>query len=276
MTEFQLFLLQFVLPFILACSFLEAFYYQLKSQFNWSAMLVSLCDLFARMVVQYIFPLSLATPLLFWAEAHALDLSLLTGWEAFCVLFIVQDFCYYWMHRASHRMRWFWCNHAVHHSSNELNLSAAYRLGIFGRQMGTLLFFVPLVFLGLSPQSVYEVVTLNLLYQFWLHATWIPSLGPLEYVLNTPQAHRIHHACNEEYIDGNYGGVLIVFDRLFGTYKKPQMGVSIRYGLTRPLVSKNPVVVQFAEWRALYQDLKGAKSLNSIIGFLIKPPGWKP
>jgi len=276
MTEFQLFLLQFVLPFILACSFIEALYYHLKSQFNWSAMLVSLSDLFARMVVQYIFPLSLATPLLFWAEAHAFDLSFLTGWKAFCVLFIAQDFCYYWMHRASHRMRWFWCNHAVHHSSNELNLSAAYRLGIFGKQMGTLLFFVPLVFLGLSPQSVYEVMTLNLLYQFWLHATWIPSLGPLEYVLNTPQAHRIHHACNEEYIDGNYGGVLIVFDRLFGTYKKPQMGVNIRYGLTRPLVSKNPVVVQFAEWRALYRDLKEAKSLKSIFGFLIKPPGWKP
>jgi sterol desaturase/sphingolipid hydroxylase (fatty acid hydroxylase superfamily) len=276
MTEFQLFLLQFVLPFILACSFIEALYYHLKSQFNWSAMLVSLSDLFARMVIQYIIPLSLATPLLFWAEAHALDLSFLTGWKAFCVLFIAQDFCYYWMHRASHRMRWFWCNHAVHHSSNELNLSAAYRLGIFGKQMGTLLFFVPLVFLGLSPQSVYEVMTLNLLYQFWLHATWIPSLGPLEYVLNTPQAHRIHHACNEEYIDGNYGGVLIVFDRLFGTYKKPQLGVKVRYGLTRPLVSKNPVVVQFAEWRALYQDLKGAKSLKSIIGFLVKPPGWKP
>ena len=276
MTEFQLFLLQFVLPFILACSFIEAFYYQVKSHFDWAALWVSLSDLFARMSLQYVFPLSLATPLLNWAEAHAMDASFLSGWKAFCFLFIAQDFCYYWMHRVSHRMRWFWCNHAVHHSSTDLNLSAAYRLGVFGKQMGTLLFFVPLVFLGLSPRLVYEVMTLNLLYQFWLHATWIPSLGPLEYVLNTPQAHRIHHACNEEYIDGNYGGVLIVFDRLFGTYKKPLDNVSIRYGLTHPVPSKNPFVVQFAEWRRLYADLRSAKSLKAFIGFFIKPPGWKP
>ena len=274
MTEFQWFLFQFVLPIILVCSGIEALYFHWKTQFDWSAMVVSLSDLFARMVVQYLLPLSIATPVLNWAERHALDHSLLIGWQVYVVLFVLQDFCYYWMHRASHRIRWFWCNHAVHHSSNDLNLSAAYRLGIFGKQMGTLLFFVPLVFLGLSPRLVYEVMTLNLLYQFWLHTTWIPNLGILEYVLNTPQAHRIHHASNKEYIDGNYGGVLIVFDRLFGTYKAHRAEVEIRYGLEHPIDSKNPVVVQFFEWRRLYSDLKNASSLKDCLRLLVKPPGW--
>jgi sterol desaturase/sphingolipid hydroxylase (fatty acid hydroxylase superfamily) len=157
-----------------------------------------------------------------------------------------------------------------------LNLSAAYRLGMFGKQMGTLLFFLPLVFLGLSPNVVYEVVTLNLLYQFWLHVTWIPKLGFLEYVLNTPSAHRIHHASNEEYIDANYGGVLIVFDRLFGTYKAEDQAISIQYGLTEPLLSKNPLVVQFFEWKALFLDLRDSRSFKEFFGYVFRPPGWKP
>jgi sterol desaturase/sphingolipid hydroxylase (fatty acid hydroxylase superfamily) len=179
MTEFQLFLLQFVLPFILACSFIEAFYYQVKSHFDWAALWVSLCDLFARNVtpIRISFVLGNAFAELGRGPCHGR--LFLSGWKAFCLLFIAQDFCYYWMHRISHRMRWFWCNHAVHHSSTDLNLSAAYRLGVFGKQMGTLLFFVPLVFLGLSPRLVYEVMTLNLLYQFWLHATSITQFGAL-------------------------------------------------------------------------------------------------
>ena len=115
-------------------------------------------------------------------------------------------------------MRWFWCN-AVHHSANELNLSAAYRIGILSRASGSAAFYVPLVWLGFEPKVVFAMLSLNLLYQFWIHATWIPRLGWLEYVLNTPSAHRVHHAANLEYLDANYGGVLIVFDRLFGTYR---------------------------------------------------------
>jgi len=276
MTDFQFFLLQYFLPLVLVCSFVEAIYLHVQSKFDWSSMLVSLSDLFGRLLVQFFLPLTLAAPVLFWAESHKLNLLVMDGWLSFLALFLLQDFCYYWMHRASHRVRWFWCNHAVHHSSNELNLSAAYRLGMFGKQMGTLLFFLPMVFLGLSPNAVYEVLTLNLLYQFWLHVTWIPKLGFLEYVLNTPSAHRIHHASNEEYIDANYGGVLIVFDRLFGTYKAEDQAIAIQYGLTEPLMSKNPLVVQFFEWKALFLDLRGSRSFKEIFGYLFRPPGWKP
>lgn len=276
MTDFQFFLFQYFLPLILACSFIESIFLHFQSKFDWSAMLVSLSDLFGRLCLQYFLPLTIATPVLNWAENHKFINIALDGWVTLLVLFIAQDFCYYWMHRITHRVRWFWCNHAVHHSTMELNLSAAYRLGMLGKQTGTLLFFVPLIFMGLSPQLVYEVVTMNLLYQFWLHATWIPKLGFLEYVLNTPCAHRIHHACNKEYIDGNYGGVLIVFDRLFGTYKDENKEITITYGLTQPVLSKNPVVVQFFEWKALFLDLRGSRTFKEIFGYLFKPPGWKP
>lgn len=149
MTEFQLYLLQYVVPLILACSLIEGFYFQIKSRFDWFAMVVSLSDFFARLFFQYVLPISIASPFLNWAQAHAWGLFELNGVLAFLGVFLMQDFCYYWMHRASHRIRWFWCNHAVHHSSNSLNLSAAYRLGIFGKQMGTLIFFLPLVLMGL-------------------------------------------------------------------------------------------------------------------------------
>lgn len=276
MTEFQLLLFQYALPFILVSSFIEAIYFQFKSKFDWPAMLISLSDLFTRLLLQFVFPLSLASPFLNWAQLHQIAHCDLSDRTTFVLLLVAQDFCYYWMHRASHRVRWFWCNHSVHHSSNVLNLSAAYRLGIFGKQMGTLLFFLPLVFLGLSPQLVYEVMTLNLLYQFWLHATWIPRLGILEYVFNTPEAHRIHHASNKEYWDGNYGGVLIVFDRLFGTYKKPIDELTIQFGLPNPLYSTNPLKVQFFEWSLFFRDLKKAKTLKEFFFYFFKPPGWKP
>ena len=108
--------------------------------------------------------------------------------------------------------------HSVHHSPNQLTLAAAYRLGWLGKFSGATIFFTPLALLGFEPVTMLSALYLNLLYQFWIHADWIPKLGVLEYVLNTPSAHRVHHARNPEYLDANFGGVLIVFDRLFGTY----------------------------------------------------------
>jgi sterol desaturase/sphingolipid hydroxylase (fatty acid hydroxylase superfamily) len=200
----------------------------------------------------------------------------LDRWSAFLLLFFGQEFCYYWYHRAAHRVRWFWGNHAVHHSPNALNLAAAFRIGAFGKLTGTTLFFVPLVWLGFDVRTVLAVLTLNLLYQFWIHATWIPKLGWLEYVLNTPSAHRVHHASNVEYLDANYGGVLIVFDRLFGTYIAERDDLPCHYGLVHPLRSYNPLRVEFAQWLSLAHDLRRARSLRAVFGFLLMPPGWAP
>jgi sterol desaturase/sphingolipid hydroxylase (fatty acid hydroxylase superfamily) len=164
----------------------------------------------------------------------------------------------------------------VHHSSNELNLGASYRFGWTGRLTGSGIFYVPMIFIGFAPAPVFIAAGFNLLYQFWLHAEWIPKLGPLEYVLNTASHHRVHHAANPEYLDRNYGGILIVWDRLFGTFAEERDDVPCRYGLVTPLRSNNPVVIAFHEWVALGRDLWDAHSWRDRLACLAGPPGGRP
>jgi sterol desaturase/sphingolipid hydroxylase (fatty acid hydroxylase superfamily) len=268
-------LLLTALPFVVGFSLIEAVVLALRSGYDWRALGLSLADLVLRTGLQILLPLSLAGPLLQWAAAHPLAHIELDSWLALGALFIGQEFCYYWYHRAAHRVRWFWCNHSIHHSPNELNLAAAYRIGPFGKLTGTSLFFVPLAWIGFPPHIVFDVLTLNLLYQFWLHATWIPRLGPLEWIFNTPSNHRVHHAANLEYLDANYGGVLVVFDLLFGTYRAERADVPCRYGLIEPVTSYNPLRVEFDPWRKLWRDLRAARSGREMLGILFMPPGWK-
>ena len=135
---------------------------------------------------------------------------------------------------------------------------------------------MPLIWFGFDPRVVFAMLSLNLLYQFWIHATWIPKLGWLEFVLNTPSAHRVHHAANLEYLDANYGGVLIVFDRLFGTYRAERDDVPCRYGLVVPMVGYNVLRIELHQWRTLARDLLAARSLRAVVGHLAMPPGWRP
>lgn len=276
MNDIEKLLLFVALPTVLGCSLLEAVVLSVKRGYDWKAFGVSLFDLAGRTTLTLLLPLSIATPLVNWAWEHRIATQTLDGWQAFALLFVGQEFCYYWYHRAAHRVRWFWGNHSVHHSPNELNLSAAYRIGMFGRLSGTTFFFVPLVWLGFAPRIVVATLTLNLLYQFWIHATWIPKLGPLEGWINTPSAHRVHHASNLDYLDANYGGVLLVFDRLFGTYRAERDDLPCRYGWVKPLASYNPLKVEFAQWAALARDLAGARSARAVFGHLFAAPGWRP
>jgi sterol desaturase/sphingolipid hydroxylase (fatty acid hydroxylase superfamily) len=276
MNPIDKFLLFVALPTVFISSLLEAVVVSRRQRYDWKAMGVSVFDLVLRVALSILLPLSIAAPFVRFALDHRLATIELDGPLAIAALFIGQEFCYYWYHRAAHRIRWFWGNHSVHHSPNELNLSAAYRIGLLGKLTGSALFFVPMVWLGFPVDVVFETLTLNLLYQFWIHSTWIPRLGWLEYVLNTPSAHRVHHASNPEYIDANYGGVLIVFDRLFGTYVAERDDVPCRYGLVHPIYSYNPLHVEFAQWISLFRDLLGARSARAMLGYLFMPPGWKP
>ena len=276
MTPIEKFLLFVAAPTVLALALIEAVVLSRRAAYDWRAFGVSAFDLVARIAVGIVLPLSIAAPLVRWAVQHRVAVIPLDGVAAVLLLFIGQEFCYYWYHRAAHRVRWFWGNHAVHHSPNELNLSAAVRIGIFGRLTGTPLFFAPLIWLGFDVRTVFSVLTLNLLYQFWIHATWIPKLGWWEGIVNTPSAHRVHHAANTEYLDANYGGVLLVFDRMFGTYTPERDDLPCRYGLVHPLTSHNPLKVEFFEWISLGRDLARARSLRSVLGHLFKPPGWVP
>ena len=269
----------FFLPAVIALAALEALVlaFWRKEAYDWRAALASLADALGRDYVVYRFlPLSLAAPVIGFAWSHRLTTLPLHGAAALSLLFLGQEFCYYWFHRASHRIRWFWATHAIHHSSNQLNLAAAYRFGWTGRLSGSGIFYAPLVWLGFPPAAVFAVLSLNLLYQFWLHTTWVPKLGWLEYVLNTPSHHRVHHAANLDYLDANYGGVLIVFDRVFGTCIVEREDLPCRYGLVKPLRSNNPFVFNFYEWRALGRDLRQARDWRERWNHLFGPPGWRP
>jgi sterol desaturase/sphingolipid hydroxylase (fatty acid hydroxylase superfamily) len=258
---------------VLAASALEGVVlgWWLRRGYDWGAFWASLAVTLGRRVFDAI-GFSLAAPLFVWAYAHRIQtIALDTAW-AVLLLFVGQEFCYYWFHRASHRVRWFWATHAVHHSPNQLTLAASLRLGWTGKITGATVFYVPLVWLGFSPAAVVATLALNLLYQFWLHATWIPKLGPLEWVLNTPSHHRVHHGANPEYLDCNYGGVLIVFDRLFGTFVQERDDLPVRYGLTEPLHSNNPLRIAFHEWLKLGRDLLAARSWRRGASVVFGPP----
>ena len=270
----------FVTGIVVAASFVEAFFLARKArregrQYPWHEMGLSLADMIGRKLMAFL-PLSLATPIFAFAWQHRLFTVEINSALAVLLLFIGQEFCYYWYHRASHRICFFWATHAVHHSPNELTLGTAYRLGWTGKITGTAVFFAPLVFLGVRPEVVLATLSLNLLYQFWLHTTWIPKLGWLEYVFNTPSAHRVHHASNVDYLDANYGGVLILFDRLFGTYVEEREDEPCRFGLVHPTTTHNPLVNQFEHWISLGKDMKDSGNVLDAIGYLTMPPGWAP
>ena len=249
----------------LVCSFV------LRRPYDWRAYAASLGDAVGRRAVDAL-GLSIAAPVLAWAYEHRVQTIALSTPLAFVLLFVGQEFFYYGYHRAAHRVRWFWATHAVHHSPNELTLAAAVRLGWTGKLTGTALFFAPLVWLGFPPLAVLATLSANLLYQFWLHAPWMPRLGVLEWVLNTPTHHKVHHASNPEYLDCNYGGVLIVFDRLFGTFVELRDEVPPRYGLTTPLTSHNPVRIALHGWVALGRDLVAARGWRERLHTMFGPP----
>jgi sterol desaturase/sphingolipid hydroxylase (fatty acid hydroxylase superfamily) len=193
------------------------------------------------------------------------------GWSLLGFFFCL-EFFFYWQHRCSHRIRWVWATHAVHHSVEYFNLSAAYRVGVTGWLSGNILFFMPLCWLGFPPVAVITGLVLNLVYQFWLHTELIPKLGILDLIFNTPANHRVHHGSNSQYIDKNYGGVLILFDRLFGTYQSEQAAPI--YGLTKPIDSHNPLVIVSHEWVRLYQDLCHTRNWQQFLQCAFYSPDW--
>jgi sterol desaturase/sphingolipid hydroxylase (fatty acid hydroxylase superfamily) len=247
----------------------------MRRHYDWRATASSLFITVGRRVVE-ITPLAFALPGGAWLYEHRLFQFDMARWWSWALLFLGLEFFYYWYHRSAHRVRWFWASHSVHHSPNQFNFSAAYRLSWTSRITLALVFFLPLAWIGFSPRVIIAAYGINLLYQFWIHAEWIPKLGWLEGVLNTPSAHRVHHAANLNYLDSNYGGILMVFDRLFGTYTAERDDLVIRYGLVEPLLSHNPFKILFSPWLSLIKDVRQARSFGERIQYLFRPPGWTP
>ena len=189
--------------------------------------------------------------------------------------FIVYDISYYWMHRCSHEIKFLWATHVVHHHGEEFNLSTALR------QTSTdflfkWIFYTPILFLGIPPEIFATVAGINLIYQFWVHTEHIGRLGILDYIFVTPSNHRIHHAQNKEYIDANYGGVFILWDRIFGTFIDERSDLKPVYGTSKPLKSWNPLWANLEVWVQIFKDTWRTERWSDKVKVWTSPPGWRP
>lgn len=198
-------------------------------------------------------------------------------WWSFLLVFALDDCRYYWWHRIGHRSRWFWASHGVHHSSQHFNLSTNLRQSWTSEFSGLVLLNVPLAWIGFHPAAIALAFSVNLLYQFWIHTETIDKMPRwFEWLLNTPSHHRVHHGSNPRYLDSNYAGVFMIWDRLFGSFVPEQADEPVRYGLVKNLGTFNPVRIALHEYVAMARDLlRSDLTWKHRLGYFFGPPGWR-
>ena len=209
--------------------------------------------------------------------AEEFNLSLLNSTETWVwvTAFFMYDLCYYWMHRLHHEIKVFWATHVVHHHGEEFNLSTAMRQTSTGF-LWKWIFFLPMFLVGIPPNVFVTVAGINLIYQFWVHTEHIGKLGVLEYIFITPSNHRIHHAQNDDYLDANYGGVFIIWDRIFGTYIDERDDLKPVYGTVKPLKTFNPLWANIEVFYQMVLDSYHTKKWKDKIRVWFSPPAWRP
>jgi sterol desaturase/sphingolipid hydroxylase (fatty acid hydroxylase superfamily) len=255
---------------------------QAREPYDWAAFWTTIRINGWRMLAESIpmgVVLGVSLPFGAWMYEHRLWTVPMDSWYGWPLMFLTTEFFYYWLHRAGHRVRWYWASHQVHHTGNQYNLAAAFRQSITGKVSGGFVFFAPQCLLGFTPETVLLSYIFNLVYQFWIHTDLVNKLGWIEGIFNTPSAHRVHHAANVEYLDANYGGTILLFDRLFGTYTPEKDGVPIRYGLVKKVTTTNAFYICMFEWANLFKDMwRALKSGHPIdaLGHMLMPPGWAP
>jgi len=194
-------------------------------------------------------------------------------WWYWVLIFFADDFSYYWFHRTAHSVNWFWASHVVHHSSQHYNLAAALRQTWTGNLTGSFLFWAWMPLVGFHPIWILFMQQISLIYQFWIHTETVDKLPkPLELIFNTPSHHRVHHGSDVKYLDRNHAGILIIWDRLFGTFQPEEERPT--YGLTKNIQSFNPVVVALKTWRELFDTAMRSGSVKNAINYFTRPPGW--
>lgn len=195
-----------------------------------------------------------------------------TDWRTWVAGFAAVEFLYYWFHRASHRVRWMWATHAIHHSAEQMTLLSSLRLGWTSLLSGGWLFYLPLIVTGFDPRLIVALLALNLRYQFFLHTEARISLGPLEWLLNSPSHHRAHHGRNAVYLDCNYGGVVILFDRLFGSFRPELADQPVEFGLKGRDAEPNPFKLVWREWSDVLRSMYRAQSFRESARVALSPP----
>ncbi|MEM9344616.1 MAG: sterol desaturase family protein [Pseudomonadota bacterium] len=234
-------------------------------------MLVSASTQIPYLVIQALF--LTAGYGIFYIIAEVLPWSIPVTWWSLVLVVLLADVTYYWEHRIAHEVRVLWTQHAVHHSSRDMNIVTGVRFGPL-EGVWSLISHLPLAFIGFAPEAVFFGIIAVLAYQTWIHTELIGKLGPLERVLNTPSHHRVHHGSDAKYLDKNYGGILIVWDRMFGTFQEEEE--TPRYGLARDFDSRNPFLVWVSEIPGLWRDCVAAKTWGEVWGHLFGRPGAVP
>jgi len=194
---------------------------------------------------------------------------------AWIIVFISQDFFFYWLHRAEHSIRVLWAVHSNHHSSEYFNFTVALRSSVL-QPLYRFIFYIPIALLGFDGLTIMFVYAVNQIYQFFLHTEYLKHWNWLGFVFVTPSHHRVHHASNPEYLDKNMGQVLIIWDKIFGTFQAESKDVRPIYGLTKNINTFHPIKAMFIEFTRLFKDISASKKIRDKVNYLIKSPNWKP
>ncbi len=277
-------LIALAVPFFLAALFLELAvdrfqqtgYYRSNDAINsLSAGILSESTGYFTKLVQYaIWGFVLGELALFEWQRSWFDASL-QGVLLWVLAAVLWDFCYYWNHRLGHEISILWAAHAVHHQSEEYNLSTALRQ-TSSSFLFSWIFYVPLFLMGIPADVLITVAAANLIYQFWVHTRFVNRLGVLDRVFVTPSNHRVHHAQNERYIDKNYGGIFVLWDRMFGTFAEESDDEPVIFGVRKPLANWNPFWANFQVYNNLLFDAREARRWRDKIGVWFRRTGWRP
>jgi sterol desaturase/sphingolipid hydroxylase (fatty acid hydroxylase superfamily) len=267
-------LLYYAIPgFLLLLSFEAWFSYREQKKLyeakdTWSSLGLGIGNVLTGFVTKAL----IFTLFTFLYQYRIFELNSHTWWY-WALLFFADDLSYYWFHRISHNVNWLWASHVVHHSSQHYNLAAALRQTWTGNATGAFLFWAWLPLAGFHPVWILFMQQLSLLYQFWIHTETVRKLPVvLEFFLNTPSHHRVHHGSDLKYLDRNHGGILIIWDRIFGSFQKEEERPT--YGLTKNIDSFNPIVVAFKTWSELVRSAIHSGNIRNGINYFIQPPGW--
>lgn len=265
-----------VLPIFIVAIIIEVYMarQEQKQLYKGKDTLVSLSMLVFAVIVEF-FPKLLAfVAFVFLHEISPLADIVQRQWWAWMLLFFLDDFSYYWFHRLNHEVRLLWAGHVVHHSSEYLNFGTALRQGV-GERLHKYLFWLWLPLLGFDPLMIFTMIGINLFYQFWVHTELVNRLPAwFEAVFNTPSHHRVHHASNIRYLDCNHAGVLIIWDKIFGTFSEEKDFDQPIYGLTKNISSYNPLYVASHEYQSIWRDVRRAPSWSDKFKYIFYAPGW--
>ncbi len=264
----------FITPIILALVIFEVLYcsFAKKNYYNFQDTIANLATAIGNQCVNLVVAV-VVFKLYGWIYEHYRFFTIDFNWLWAIVLIIAIDFLFYWFHRLGHEINVLWAAHMPHHSSEEMNLAVGLRASVTQR-IFSFFFYWPLPLLGFSPEMIYAMTAFHLLGGFWHHTRVIPKLGWFEKWFNTPSHHRVHHGVQTKYLDKNYGELLIIWDKMFGTFQEEEE--EVLYGVTSPVSSWNPLDIYFQTWKALIKDAKDAPYFIDKIKIWFMPLGWRP